>query len=199
MAALCSVAICAEWTSPKSERSTTIVSCEASQLTVIFPFESRSSTGINRTSALSGCTRPEAMNRLVESGLLASDTSISAILHERPPLRDDLAHAFTLSRQLRQLLLVPLQCGRHNRRPGSLRVQEMPTEARHAIGSVQRVLQRLEQSLDLSCSMLAIGELCLFKRAFRALVLSPRNHDMSWCATGSTSQRGSSLRYEVRR
>ena len=50
------------------------------------------------------------------------------VLHERPPLRDDLAHALTLSRQLRQLLLVPLQCGRHNRRPVSLRVQEMPTE-----------------------------------------------------------------------
>jgi len=62
---------------------------------------------------------------------------MSSVLHERPPLRDDPAHALTLSRQLGQLRFVPLQRGRDNRCPVSLRVQEMPTEARDAIGGVQ--------------------------------------------------------------
>jgi len=113
------------------------------------------------------------------------------VLHERPPLRDDLAHALTLSRQLRQLLLVPLQRGWDNRGPVSLGVQEMPTKTGDAIGGVQRVLQRLEQSLD------RVGLWAGYRGTYASLKRSrrsARNHDMSRRVIDSTSTRGSGLR-----
>ena len=86
------------------------------------------------------------------------------VLHERPPLRDDLAHALTLSRQLRQLLLVPLHRGRDNRRPVSLRVQEIKgvpsiaeAAALVAAGSNARLLGARVAANKVTCAI-AIGE-----------------------------------------
>jgi hypothetical protein len=48
---------------------------------------------------------------MTDSARRNSQASVT-VLHERPPLRDDLAHALTLSRQLRQLSMHRLDARR---------------------------------------------------------------------------------------